>query len=590
MVNRTVSWAIVAAVVLAVAVVPGLRQQARLQWDAGFLPPPPERLPAWGGALPEFIIDSLDIPRLSQVSAEWARRIYRPHRQRLAEHIDSSREDDFEALLALGLLSEGDEGVSLLRRAAEVSGKPAAWAAYANALMYELEYWRPGTSGLDPDDPVEIAEERSYIAEHDLAEELPVAEAGILLDALRSWEQADPDNGLPMALEAWVLYGLGRDAAARARWLEASRLPTLDSRQEEQIFLAAEANMRMGMPELEAHPDYGRMGGSFGSALRQGARMALYEGRLAQLHSRPEEAVGLWQATADLGLKVQESANELDTFLVGSAIEVLGISNAWQWRHDRSTGIQNGPIEDGRVWYGAHHEFFVSQVGETADAALRDRLLRGTARYRLLLEYAGGYPAVENPYTRAAYLLFLAIGLALEFAVVLALLLIVRCWAGREADNATALRPRWQLITAGIVALPLPLIAIPLALLRPVIPSPASEITLAVPILAALVLTLVAALFSRRRPAGTLGAWRGNMRRVFPVVAALLALSYLTSSVAALSLRNHLSAESRRYDWNTMAYIVEELGSDLTDPRIPPDSWRAEYPPERLVSRDSSAP
>lgn len=573
------SWVILLSVTLIVAVVPGLREQARLQWDAGLLPPTSGRQPGWWQRPSEFL--PADVTGMSSVGEEWMNRIYRPHRQRLAEHIESSREDDFEALLALGLISERPESVSLLRRAAEVSDKPAAWAAYAAAHMHDLEYWRVETGWADLDDPAQIAEYRAFIAEQDLPEALPVTEARTLLDALRSWAQADSENGLPVALEAWALYGLGRDAAARARWLEASRLPTVDCRHGEQTSLAAEAHMRRGMPEVEAHPsDYSGMGRSFGKALRQGARMAWHEGRLAQLHNRSAEAIGLWRATADLGLKLQESADQLHAFRAGVTVVGIGVSPAWQWHADGSTGVPNGPIYGGRVWYGPRHEFFVSQIGGTADAALRDRLLRGNARSHVWWEYARGQPGVENPYTRAAYLLFLGTGLALELAVVLALLLIVRCWAGRKADNATALRPRWQLIIAGTVALPLPLVAIPLTLLLPVILDPAGEITLAVPILAALVLTLVATRLSRRCPAGTLAAWRGHIRSVLPVVAALLALSYLASSIAALALRHHLKTEYRRHNWNEMAYMVEELGSAFTDPRIPPDSWRAEYPPE----------
>ena len=132
----------------------------------------------------------------------------------------------------------------------------------------------------------------------------------------------------------------------------------------------------MGMPEPEAiitswsaliFPSFAR--------LRSSARIALYEGRLAQMQGRPEDAIRWWNSSIDIARHMEESTDSVIGFLVAAAIGGITGTPVWRWVHDERSGIPDGPLFKGRYFYGHQHAFYVSQVGEAADAELRDGII-----------------------------------------------------------------------------------------------------------------------------------------------------------------------------------------------------------------------
>jgi hypothetical protein len=512
--------------------------------------------------------------------------------QRCVEFVELRHPDDAEMLMAAGALvraHDREAALSLLKRAAEAGGGPPAWAAYAETLVAVVpSYVRLGTWGIDPGEPEAVAAAQRDTAAAGAPAELSPEEAAPILDALQGWQAADPDNALPVALATYYLYGLHRDDEALARWEAAGALPTVVNHGEQRMRAIARLLVRTGMPEAEAilAASYAIVFPTF-ARLRECARIASYEGRLAQIEGRPEDAIRWWNATIQLARHMQESTDTVIGLLVGAAMQSIGASPSWCWYHDGMTGIPGGPLLGGRVWYGPQHDFYLSQVGEAADLEVRDAFVASRVRMKLTRQYTSNLGAYAD-YERADRLLLLGLLAALLLILLLIVFLIEGTWARRSADDATSLRNAWQIIIAALVVLPagvasflairMPLDTFSYSLsdLLPIFVG-----ALAVAAFAALLLPLLAAAFSRSPSARLRTAWRGNLRRVLPVAIALSALLYLGLGLAATRHRARWVRRMTDPGTTEMTRLADHFGPAWTDPTIPPDAWRAEYPPER---------
>jgi hypothetical protein len=93
-----------------------------------------------------------------------------------------------------------------------------------------------------------------------------------------------------------------------------------------------------------------------------------------------------------------------------------------------------------------------------------------------------------------------------------------------------------------------------------------------------LVLPLAVACWSRTPEAGVLAAWRGNLRRVLPLVLLGLALFTLGSAFASRVVE---ARWARSWESETEMQRVERaIGAEWRNPAIPPDSWRNGPPPK----------
>ena len=349
------SWIIVIVAALTVSVVGPLRQQVAMQWRAGLSP---LALAERHSPRTPFAATS---PTQRQdflvMTVEWLRLVSEPSVRKVTEPRGPTKP---EALWAIYQLSRTPESLSTFQRAADLSDRPAVLAAYADSLVSGLFYVR---READPGDATAVAAEAADNARFhfDVTKPLSQTETSKLLDALGRWERADPSNGLPIAIEAWAQYGLHRDSEARMLWVKAAGYPVVDFHALELSRTARELLEEAGLPEPEAGLLVSASAWRLASALRTGARMASYEGRLAQLTGRPQEAVRLWTATAEVGHKVEESASGWTAFWVGVAIESIGAAPTWAWYSDGYTGLKHGPIYGGRVMLGPQHSFYTQR-------------------------------------------------------------------------------------------------------------------------------------------------------------------------------------------------------------------------------------
>jgi len=554
------SWLIVLAVIIVTAAVPALRRLPRIGLYA--LVPGKD------------IVQQPDAP---------IRAMLKPYQERAAAFVEERYPNDPEMLLAAGVITEDAD---LLKRAAETANTPLAWAAYLERLAENAPaFERIGSSGVNPADAAAVAQEEKRIAESGLPDRLTPEQAEPVLSMLRRWQEADPENALPVAVEARYLYGLHQDADALIAWSQAGRMPLVTSHAVARADAVRRLLTAMGLPEPEAllnsqillvFPSFAR--------LRDNARFAVYEGRLAAMRDDPVTAITWWQSTADFGLHMQESTDTIIGFLVGAAVQSIGTAPAWRWEHDDRTGLQGGPLLGGRIFYGAQHQLYAAHMGARKDQELRDALILGKLRTQVSRGYTRGGGMFEGYLTAARYLAFAAMILVQLLVIFLA----VGAWSRRAADEATDLRPAWQLIMAAAIVLP-PVAVLISALridptddswLRPFV-TQASIAALASG-LALILLPLLAALRSRAPGARLLTAWRGNLRRLLPVAIALSALLFLGLSAYAARLRAGWSAKWSAPGVTEMSDMVQTLGDEWSDPTIPPDAWRLEHPPGAL--------
>ncbi|UCC67292.1 MAG: hypothetical protein JSV79_09165 [Armatimonadota bacterium] len=557
-----ISWIILVAVGVIVSAVPALRQQVRSR----FVPP--------SGAAGS-----------SGTTCAPAQATF--YAQRSRDFVEDNFPDDPDMLLAGGLLSKD---ISLLRRAVEAGGGSAAHAAYVDALLEDApSYSRVAHFRVDPADPEAVSDARRKVAESGQPQKLSPQQIAPLMEAIRAWEGADPDNALPVALEADYLYGLHTDAEALTRWEDAGRLPTVSLRWEEKSRAVAGLLSEMGMSEADAiEASSAAIPISVAlQRLRRCALIALYEGRLALLQGRPNDAMRWCNATVDVGTHMQEGAGTLIVFLPGVAIQYVGASPVWHWLPDHATSTPGGPLQGGRLWYGPQHAHYTGEFGEAAVNGLRDRLVRAKVRSQLTREYVGNIISYHPRYQ--AYTL---LGLAGSFSALLVFGLVlfgvVGTWRCRKADEATGLRLVWQIIIALLIlfSAALPHIAVRHIDLSRFGESPALGIAVNLffilpPALAAVFLPLLAAAFSRSPGARLRAAWRGNLRRVLPLAAALSAVVYLCVSLGAASIQERWVREWSSPETTEMTMVIQALGDAWTDPNIPADAWRAQTPPEQ---------
>ena len=174
---------------------------------------------------------------------------------------------------------------------------------------------------------------------------------------------------------------------------------------------------------------------------------------------------------------------------------------------------------------------------------------------------------------------------ALQFSVLLLLHLVWFRQRGRNAEAAHRLKPPWALVMAALATLPTPALLTVVFFRAPeAIAFDAAGMNPVRAVLPALVLALLALLAAtRRRNASTRvrQVWRQIMSQTVPLAAALLALSFLVTALIALPIRAGLTRDLRAADWSEMKLYTNRLGPSWTNPTIPPDSWRAEYPPSR---------
>jgi hypothetical protein len=309
----------------------------------------------------------------------------------------------------------------------------------------------------------------------------------------------------------------------------------------------------------------------------------MYEGRLAEMDGRDREAIRWWMATFRFGEHMQESADTLIQALVGIAIEGMGGAPVWEWRPDRATGIPNGPLLGGRLFHGKSHAFFVKVAGQRAADEIRDSVVRGKVRSMLSRKYVERLGGLPEGLLRAMTLRGLILYSSLLLVAALLGFGAVSLWGRREADEATKLGWRGRLLLTLISLTPL-VSGFGLAwasaktsdtikgVIAGVFGGPGISFVML------LILPLVAAFWSRTPEAGILTAWRGNLRRVLPLVFVGLAIMSLGLVIVSRIIEGRLA---RSWMSETEMQRVEKaIGPEWRNLTIPPDAWRNEPPPE----------
>jgi hypothetical protein len=586
MMTTRVSWLVALIAAVLTLATPTLRQQLRLQQQAGALPPAGFRPPEWLSPEPREDTDlwesgSLDVWwEWAHVEGDWISRLTDSWTKRVASDATSTRNALLEAALQPG--TDLTPGGDALQAAALSSPEPFVRSAATRALLSGVSYGRIELLIIDPSDPERIARARREVAESPSLLDNSLDGAPQLLRALHRWRQADPQNGLPLAVEAWLLFGLHRDQEAVQRWLEASRCQVMSTRAAETHAAARKALERAGAAEPEAglvalSSDFSLDG--FGSPLREAARAFQYEGLLACMQGRQADAARIWQATTDIASKFVAGSDSDIECLLGIAVLGVGISPAWHWYPGRVTGTPEGPLMGGRVFPGSHHATYLSQMGSQADRLARDTLLQAKVRSSMLRDYSRLRMA-DTRYGRAMFLLSLNALILAQILVLLAAFCFASVRGRRQADAASQLSGLWSTLIAAAAALPVASFGIYSAAAVTYAHAPAAVAWLIpyVPLALALSLTLVAAPFRRVGIRRALMAWRGSLRRVLPPAVALLAVAFLVTGALAAQGRAAENASWKQAGWTEMGRLVRHFGDRWEHPTIPQDAWRDEQP------------
>lgn len=565
------SWLVLGAACAAVAVTPRLRSQVGLR-----------TIPAVALASRDPSAEMGDCWQLCQEM--------RAYRDRAPRFVEEHFPDDADMLLAAWLLS--DEA-ALISRAAEQGTSLAATVCWANDLVSKTSsYHTVSGSGLDPTDTTAIKKEEGRIAREGYATRLSWDEVRPVLAALGAWEKADPANGMPTALRAYYLYGLGRQREALLTWSAAARKPNGSMRLELLARPVRDFLGAMGAPPADAlavsllvsHP------GTVFAKIREMARILRFEGQLAQLSGRTKEAVEWWQSTIDLGWHIHEDAADIIESTNGTAVMGIGSAAIWPWVADSFSGVSGGPLMGGRLFWGKAHEFFVSQVGAQADSNMRDQLLRAKVRSPFVRDSIGDLAA--NPvleYSLLARYRDQATVTAWGAFALLAIFLAIGTWSRRVADLSVGPESVWSAVLLVLTAGPVGLAALVVPQLRDEF-VPANALAraallvapVAVTVTAAVVLPFAAATRGRVSGSHLTTAWRGHLRRLLPRAAAALALICLALLCSAAGNEARWYGRWSRPGATEMSELIRSLGDKWTNPTIPPDSWRAEAPPKAV--------
>jgi hypothetical protein len=407
-----------------------------------------------------------------------------------------------------------------------------------------------------------------------------------ILDALRAWEGADPDNGLPHALESHYLHELHRDGEAQAAWQRAGGLPSARDYAWNMNIACARLLTRMGMVEADAAAlTLGLRSRWAERSIRSAAGYAWYEGSVAQLEGRDAVAIAWWNSTISLGRHMQRSAETESGFRQGMIVEETGADPTW-----RMTGLRNP------LYYGPAHGFYVARVGPAIDAQVRQKLVKTRARLALLSD-TPGEPGSRDALIHATALQGIA-GQAVAFAGCCLALFVLTSLVSRRTADAAARRGRvWPAAAAALVvcvALVGPTSSLVLHPPSPVLrgprvrvnaesqpPAVASLGSAAAALALAITTPLLLALRKRESELElNTAAWRGNLRRLLPVTMAACALAYLGLSIASARLRSAWLAPWKRPGTTEFSARVGRLGPRWDDPPVPKQAWVAADPPE----------
>jgi hypothetical protein len=221
-------------------------------------------------------------------------------------------------------------------------------------------------------------------------------------EALEQWQKSDPDNAAPKALLAWLDFGEMQDAAGIAQLKAAARAPEIDYYYPEMIAAQSKALRAGGMTEFDAAfngmaalimPEY--------AALREIARIAVYQGYQAQTGGQSQRAMENWQDVMTLGRKLRYQDNTGIGKLVGLAVEAIGASPVYKWstrRRAEESGMKpayplsgkTGRYDGGDIYQGKSYDFFVKYAGPKAAARVLAGLEQGQKFRQLARPYFSG--------------------------------------------------------------------------------------------------------------------------------------------------------------------------------------------------------
>ncbi len=564
-----VGWAVPLAVAAIVAGTPGLRDQARLQWAMA-----PRR----------GVVRSSDPGVVGRDPiAEWMVGYGRGS----LEFAQRRHRGDPDMLIAAAALApDRDSAREVLADLVLRDGRPVTWAAYVDSLLETCPwYFREETAGVDPDSAREMAKVRRIIVERKLPTSLEGEDIAPALEAARRWQEAEPDNALPLAVEAWGLYGLHRDGEAFDRWAAASHLPRVSAWVSERRRGVSRLLGSMGMAAPEATlASRPAIRACSLERVAVSAFAATFAGHCAQTAGDPEQALRCWQASMDLGRHAQESAETVRSFLVGVEVEKIGAAPVWRWESDAVTGLRTRGGAGGRFFFGPHHDLYARKAGRAADGRLVEGLAAAEKRTRMVGAFSAQGRMMAH-YARAAE--FLVFGqLVGGFGLGAAALLLVAVVLLRRGGAAGGLPARWQLALGlvGVVAVACAAgIVLAVAPMFPFTPLPAPTgrqlaAGIGAPLLLLVGLSLGAAALYRRNEGLSRGV-TGSLRGVLAFTVVLSSVLYLVLGVAAMDLRARWHRQWERPGVTEMHLITRRLGRMWGAPRVPPDAWSAQEPP-----------
>jgi hypothetical protein len=385
---------------------------------------------------------------------------------------------------------------------------------------------------------------------------------------------------MPVALRAWALYALERDEEAMAALKEAASLPIATGRGAERGEAVRALALELGASPLDAVGEASNVWTGLWclSKLRSLVRIAVYEGRRAQLEGRPQQAVALWMAAVHLGRSCAKSAYTTIEHINAIATEGIAGSPVWRWCRDSITGIPDGPLMRGRLMYGPQYEFYVEQMGEKAADEIRDHLLVAKLRSAMHWDHLRDDTSYER-LVLSCYFPFIGQLVAGAGLPLLALLVLLGFfgrsygvpeeWARRLRRLAvwllvvTTFAIAWALVGARLFPESAAYPGLPLSLF-------------ALPGLLVFVTTFLFALLAWADRGPFIATWSASLRRIVPPTLALLAIWYLAISIMSV---NRCCGSAQELTQPEMQKLIEWAGPEWHNPTVPPDAWRAEYPP-----------